>query len=169
MPAESVKIVICDVDGVLTDGRVGFDAGGREFKLFSIRDGTGIKLLQRTGIEVGLLSGHPSEAVLHRARQLEMKYARSGVSAKLPALEEILEEAGRQPSELCYVGDDLNDIPCLRLAGYPVAVADSHPEVLKLAEHVTRARGGEGAIREVAEAILKAQGRWEEILGSYLK
>ncbi len=169
MPAESVKIVVCDVDGVLTDGRVGIDSGGREFKMFSVIDGTGIKFLQRAGIEVGFLSGRRSEAVAHRARELGVSIVRSGVGEKRPALEEILRHAGRLPAELCFMGDDLIDLPCLRLAGFPVAVANCHPEVEKAAEYVTKARGGEGAVREVAEAILKAQGRWEEILGGYLR
>lgn len=169
MPAGDVKIVICDVDGVLTDGRVGLDSEGREFKEFSITDGTGIKYLQRAGVEVGFLSGRPSKVVAHRAGELGVAIARSGVIDKRPALEEILEQSGRKPAELCYIGDDLIDIPCLKLAGFPVAVANAHPEVAKVAEYVTRARGGDGAVREVAEVILKAQGSWEAILGRYLR
>lgn len=169
MPAESVKLVICDVDGVLTDGRVGIDSQGREFKQFSVIDGTGIKYLQRAGLEVGMLSGRPSEVVTHRARELGIAIVQSGILDKRPALEEILKRAGRRPAELCYIGDDLIDIPCLRLAGYPVAVSNAHPEVIKVAEYVTQAPGGKGAVREVAEVILKAQGQWESILGRYLR
>ena len=167
MPAEAVKLVICDVDGVLTDGRVLIDSRGRESKQFSVIDGTGIVYLQRSGLEVGFLSGRTSEAVTHRARELGVAIALNGVTDKRPALESILAQTGRRPSELCYVGDDLIDIPCLRLAGYPVAVANSHPEVKKVAEYVTAARGGEGAVREIAEVILKAQDRWETIMGRY--
>ena len=167
MPAESVKLVVCDVDGVLTDGRIGIDADGREFKLFSVADGTGIKYLQHSGIEVGCLSGRDSEAVRRRAAELGVGIYRGGVVEKRKALEEILAERGRQAAELCYIGDDLIDIPCLLLAGHPVAVANAHPEVQKVARQVTRSRGGEGAVREVAESILKAQGSWERILGRY--
>ena len=167
MPPEPVKLVICDVDGVLTDGRVAIDAQGRESKHFSVIDGTGINYLQRSGLEVGFLSGRLSEAVSHRARELGVAIALNGVVDKRPALESILERTGRRPAELCYIGDDLIDIPCLRLAGYPVAVANSHPEVKKVAEYVTAAPGGEGAVREIAEVILKAQGRWEAIMGRY--
>jgi 3-deoxy-D-manno-octulosonate 8-phosphate phosphatase (KDO 8-P phosphatase) len=167
MPPEPVKLVICDVDGVLTDGRVGIDAQGREFKQFSILDGTGITYLQRSGVEVGFLSGRPSEVVTHRARELGLSIALNGVTDKRPALESILERTGRRPAELCYVGDDLIDIPCLRLAGYPVAVANCHPEVKRFAEYITQTRGGDGAVREVAEVILKAQGRWEAIMERY--
>jgi 3-deoxy-D-manno-octulosonate 8-phosphate phosphatase (KDO 8-P phosphatase) len=167
MPAEAVKLVICDVDGVLTDGRVLIDSLGHESKQFSVIDGTGIVYLQRSGLEVGFLSGRVSDAVTHRARELGVAIALNGVTDKRPALESILTQTGRRPSELCYVGDDLIDIPCLRLAGYPVAVANSHPEVKKVAEYVTAARGGEGAVREIAEVILKAQDRWETIMGRY--
>ncbi len=169
MPAEPVRIVVCDVDGVLTDGRIGIDADGREFKLFSVGDGTGIKYLQLSGIEVGFLSGRTCEAVRHRAMELGVGIYRGGVLEKRRVLEEVLSERGRRADELCYVGDDLIDIPCLLLAGYPVAVANAHPEVQKVAELVTRARGGEGAVREVAERILKAQGKWEAILGRYFR
>jgi 3-deoxy-D-manno-octulosonate 8-phosphate phosphatase (KDO 8-P phosphatase) len=169
MPAEAVKLLICDVDGVLTDGRIGLDSEGRESKQFSILDGTGITYLQRSGVEVGFLSGRPSEVVGHRARELGVAIALVGVHEKRQALEGILEKAGRKPAELCYMGDDLIDLPCLRLAGFPVAVANSHPELLKAAEYVTRARGGEGAVREVAELILKAQGNWDRILGRYFQ
>jgi len=167
MPAESVKLVICDVDGVLTDGRVAIDALGHESKQFSVTDGTGITYLQRSGIEVGFLSGRVSEAVTHRARELGVAIALNGVKEKRPALESILERTGRRPAELCYIGDDLIDIPCLRLAGYPVAVANSHDEVKRIAEYVTVARGGDGAVREVAEVILKAQDLWESIMRRY--
>ncbi len=169
MPPEAVKLVICDVDGVLTDGLVGLDVYGRETKRFCVVDGTGIAYLQRCGIEVGLLSGRKSDVVGHRATELGISIALDGVIEKKEALEKILRRTARSPAELCYVGDDLIDIPCLRLAGFPVAVANAHPEVVKVAEYVTRARGGEGAVREVAEMILKAQGHWQGILGGYLK
>ncbi len=169
MPPEAVRIVVCDIDGVLTDGRVLIDAAGRESKSFSVVDGTGIKYLMRSGIEVGFLSGRSSDAALHRARELGVSRIRIGVDEKRPALEEMLRQAGRRPDELCFIGDDLIDIPCLLLAGWPVAVANAHPEAKKAARYVTAARGGDGAVREVAEAILEAQGKWEAILGRYLR
>jgi len=169
MPPQAVKLVICDVDGVLTDGRVLIDASGREAKAFSVADGTGIMHLQRSGIVVGFVSGRLAEATAHRARELGVTIVESGVLEKRPAIEAILDRAGRRAAELCYIGDDLIDIPCLRVAGYPVAVANAPPEVQKFAEYVTRARGGDGAVREVAEVILKAQGRWGAILERYVR
>jgi 3-deoxy-D-manno-octulosonate 8-phosphate phosphatase (KDO 8-P phosphatase) len=168
MPPEAVKLLILDVDGVLTDGRVMIDSDGREEKQFSVIDGTGITYLLRSGIEVGFLSGRRSEPLLHRARELEVRIVETGVLEKRPALEAIVARKGLRPAQLCYMGDDLIDIPCLRLAGYPVAVANSHPEVLKHAEYVTKAPGGAGAVREVAELILKSQRLWDAILGRYL-
>jgi 3-deoxy-D-manno-octulosonate 8-phosphate phosphatase (KDO 8-P phosphatase) len=169
MTPEAVRMVVCDIDGVLTDGRVGIGADGREFKVFSVLDGAGIKLLLGAGIEVGFLSGRSSEASLHRARELGVTRVVVGVDEKRPALVEMLRAAGREPRELCYVGDDLVDIPCMLLAGWPVAVANAHPEVVRAARYVTRARGGDGAVREVAEAILKARGAWDAILERYLR
>ncbi len=169
MPPQAVKLVVCDVDGVLTDGLVGLDSDGKETKRFCVVDGTGIAYLQRCGIEVGLLSGRRSEVVSRRARELGISIALDGVLEKREALENILRRTARTPEELCFVGDDLIDIPCLRMSGFPVAVANAHPEVVKVAEYVTRARGGDGAVREVAEMILKAQGHWEDILRRYLK
>ena len=151
MPPDRVKLVVCDVDGVPTDGRVVIDSEGRETKQFSVLDGTGIKFLRRAGIEFGLLSGRASTAMAHRAAELGIKISHCGVAEKKPVLEAILARAGCEPADLCYVGDDLVDIPCLRLAGYPVAVAGARPEVISHAEFVTRAQGGQGAVREVAE------------------
>jgi YrbI family 3-deoxy-D-manno-octulosonate 8-phosphate phosphatase len=166
-PARGVKVVVCDVDGVLTDGSIALDAGGGEAKSFSVIDGFIIHHLKRAGIQVGMLSGRKSAVVARRAEDLGLSFYRDGVIDKKPALLEAARSAGCSPAELCYIGDDLIDIPCLMMCGFPVAVADARPEVKSVAAYITRALGGQGAVRETAEVILKAQNRWEEILERY--
>jgi 3-deoxy-D-manno-octulosonate 8-phosphate phosphatase (KDO 8-P phosphatase) len=167
MPPHEVKLVISDVDGVLTDGTIGLNERGEECKTFSVRDGMGVTLLKLSGIEVGFLSSRQSSVVRHRAEGLGVSIHFSGVEAKLPQLEAILRSTGIPAGEMCYLGDDLVDIPCLRLAGFPVAVADAHPEVKRYAEYITRLRGGQGAFREVAELILRARAAWRPLLEKF--
>ncbi|MBI4587051.1 MAG: HAD hydrolase family protein [Planctomycetes bacterium] len=161
--AKSVKLVICDVDGVLTSGAIFLDQWGVESKGFSVVDGTGIHFLKRHGIQVGLLSGRKSAVVARRAEELNASFFYDGVIDKMPKLLEILESLNLPGSQACFIGDDLIDISCMRLCGFPVAVQNAHPEVKKAAAYVTRARGGEGAVREAAEVILRAQGRFGKI------
>lgn len=167
MGLEAIRAVILDVDGVLTDGGIIIGDDGAETKRFHTHDGAGIKYLLRSGIQVALLSGRRCEAVERRARELGIAHIRQGAKDKLPAYEELLTELGLPDEAVCYVGDDLTDIPVLRRAGVAVAVASARPEVRAVADEVTEAPGGQGAVRELAERLLKAQGKWETILARY--
>jgi len=165
----SIRMVIFDVDGVLTDGSITLDDAGIEAKSFSVLDGTGIKYLLLMGIKVAFLTGRQSVAVALRARELGVDDVHQGAKEKLEAYYRIVEKHGLRDEEVCYVGDDLPDIPVLRRVGLPVAVADARDEVKRLCRYVTAAPGGRGAGREVAENILKEQGKWESVLARYLQ
>jgi len=162
-----IRLLICDVDGVLTDGRVIFDAAGVESKEFHVRDGAGLKYWIRSGHQAALLTGRESTVVARRAAELGIVLVEQGALDKLPALGRLLAAAGCAGAEAVYVGDDLPDLPVLRAVGLAVAVADATEEVRAAADYVTTARGGAGAIREVVELVLKAQGRWAGILERY--
>ncbi len=162
-----VRLVIFDVDGVLTDGGIYLDAAGGEVKRFDVHDGTGIKYLQRAGIGTAILSGRRAGAVTRRARELGLSRVLQGYKVKLDGLRRLLRETGLPPDALCFVGDDLIDIPVMRAVGLAVAVPNARPEVRRAAHWVTRASGGRGAAREVAERILRAQGRWAPIIARY--
>jgi len=164
-----IRLLLLDVDGVLTDGRIIYDDDGRETKFFDVRDGHGLKLLMRSGVEVGIITSRESRVVAHRAKNLGIELVRQGMLDKLKALEEILEERPYAPEEIAYVGDDTVDLPVLKRVGLSVAVADAVEEVKEMADYVTGKTGGRGAVREVAELILKAQGKWEGIIGHYLR
>ena len=164
----SIKMLITDVDGVLTDGSMIFNDDGTESKTFNVRDGSGIKYLMRNGIATALLSARECEPVRRRAESLGIDHCITGALDKLPAYRELLEQTGLTDADVCYVGDDLPDIPPMRVAGFPVTVADGVDEVKQVAAYVTQARGGRGAVREVAEMILKAQGKWENVMKRYL-
>ena len=162
-----IKLVIFDVDGVLTDGSIILDSAGNEQKNFNVQDGTGIKYLQRAGIKVAFLTGRQSPVVAFRAHELGVDDVCQGAKDKLAPYAKLLDKHGLHDAEVCYVGDDLPDVPVMRRVGLPVAVADARPEVIELAQYTTRAAGGRGAAREVAEKILKDQGLWESIIARY--
>jgi 3-deoxy-D-manno-octulosonate 8-phosphate phosphatase (KDO 8-P phosphatase) len=145
-----------------------FNDDGTESKTFNVRDGSGIKYLMRNGIATALLSARECEPVRRRAESLGIDHCITGALDKLPAYRELLEQTGLTDADVCYVGDDLPDIPPMRVAGFPVTVADGVDEVKQVAAYVTQARGGRGAVREVAEMILKAQGKWENVMKRYL-
>jgi 3-deoxy-D-manno-octulosonate 8-phosphate phosphatase (KDO 8-P phosphatase) len=165
--AKKVRLLLLDVDGVMTDGRLGFDGAGRESKFFYARDGIGIKLLQRAGLRVGILSGRKAGVVELRARELGIDLLLQKVEDKARGLEEALRKERLRPDQVCYVGDDLVDLPALLGAGLAVAVGDAVAEVKAAAHMVTRSPGGRGAVREVCEALLKAQGKWTAGIGRY--
>ncbi len=165
--AARVRMVIMDCDGVLTDGRAVYGSGGFEAVAFNVKDGTGIKYLQRAGLKTAILSGRDVEAVRARAAVLGIEEVVQGAKVKVDAYEGILARAGLADEDVAYVGDDLPDLPVMRRAGLAVAVADAVPEVIAQAHLVTERRGGDAAVREVAEFILKAQGKWEQILERY--
>jgi len=162
-----VRLVIFDVDGVLTDGAILLTDDGREMKRFNVHDGTGINYLQRAGLPVGILSGRRSRAVNRRARELDIKLVLQDCKVKEDGLDRILRRTGARVEEICYVGDDLPDVPVMRRVGLAVAPADAGPEVRAIAHWVTRARGGAGVAREVAERVLKAQKKWGGVIERY--
>jgi 3-deoxy-D-manno-octulosonate 8-phosphate phosphatase (KDO 8-P phosphatase) len=165
--ARRIKLVLMDCDGVLTDGRLELLENGDEQKTFHARDGQGISLLQRAGLKTGIISGRTSSAVERRARESNMSYVRQCAKDKIKALEEIMAEAQVSLPECAYIGDDLADIPVMLQVGLAVAVADAVIETKQGAHFITEHNGGYGAVREVCDLILKAQGRWEELMKRY--
>jgi 3-deoxy-D-manno-octulosonate 8-phosphate phosphatase (KDO 8-P phosphatase) len=165
--AKAIRLLLLDVDGVLTDGRITYDGSGREWKSFDIRDGQGIRLLQRAGLEVGILSGRRSAAVRTRAKELGLRLLRQKVTDKAKALEEIMVQKNYKREQICYVGDDLVDLPVFPRVGLAIAAADSIGEVKASAHYITRNPGGRGAVREVCDLILKAQGKWAAVTREY--
>jgi 3-deoxy-D-manno-octulosonate 8-phosphate phosphatase (KDO 8-P phosphatase) len=149
-----IKLVALDVDGTLTDGGVYLDGAGGEFKRFDIQDGMGLVLLRRAGIPVAVISGRFSRATEGRARELGIEFLHNGVGEKLPVLKKLAADLGLKPEEVAFVGDDVNDLDCLRWAGLGISVANGRPEVREAADHVTQASGGYGAVREAAELVL---------------
>ena len=165
--ARRVTLVLMDVDGVLTDGRLGLGDHGREVRSWHVRDGSGIVFARRAGLRIGFLSGRGDAGVRRRARELGVDEVHLLARDKGAVYEEMRERLGLDHREVCYIGDDLVDLPVLRRVGVPVAVADAHPEVRSRVPFVTSAGGGAGAVREVIDALLQAQGRLREILASF--
>ena len=169
--ASRIKLVLMDVDGVLTDGRYFHvpdpKEGLFEVKLFDSQDGIALQWFHRYGIKTGLISGRKSEATAERARSSHMEYCYMGNTEKLPIFNEILENSKLHPEEVCFVGDDLTDAILMKRVGLAVAVANARPEVKRMAHYVTHAPGGSGALREAAELIFRANGLWERILRHY--
>jgi len=165
--ASKIKLLLMDCDGVLTDGRIWLFENGEEQKGFHTRDGLGIELWHRAGLKSGIISGRNSSAVERRARTLGMSFVVQGVVEKVQAFTETVAEAGVTNEEVAFIGDDLNDIPLMVRSGLGVAVADAAIEARDLADYVTKLPGGQGAVREVIELILKAQGRWDDLTADY--
>lgn len=162
--ARPIEIILSDVDGVLTDGRIVVDNHGVETKQFHVRDGLGIKLWQQAGFKFGLITARNSQIVKMRAAELGIEIVRQGQADKRKAMQEVLQHYGYRPEQLCYVGDDLPDLPVLYEAGLPVTVADAAVEVRQTARWITQAAGGAGAIRELIERLLKAKSRWDDFV-----
>jgi len=167
--AARIKLLLMDCDGVLTDGRLWLLENGDEQKSFNVKDGLGLAFVHRAGLQTGIISGRTSSAVARRARELGVEFIRQGELDKIKVFEELLAQASVAESEVAFVGDDLADIPIMQRSEFAVAVADAAEETRSVAHYVTQARGGLGAVREVVEIILKAQGRWSEITRRYLK
>jgi YrbI family 3-deoxy-D-manno-octulosonate 8-phosphate phosphatase len=155
-----ISFLVLDVDGVLTDGAIVYGDGGLEVKQFHVRDGSGLKLWHRAGKRSGIITGRTSAIVAVRAAELGIELVEQGKADKLPAFLELLQKAGVQPEESCFIGDDVPDVPPMRRCGLAVAVADGCPEARAVAHHVTRAAGGRGAVREAIELVLRCQGTW---------
>ncbi len=163
-----IKLLVLDVDGVMTDGKIYMSNSGDEFKSFSVRDGSGMKYWQRAGGKLAIISGRPSEAVKRRAAELGVDAVRLHVKDKLPALMEILDEFGLSADQAGVIGDDLMDIPLARVCGFATAVGDAVDELKEIADYVTQSKGGDGCVREVVEYILKATGKWTQIMERYI-
>jgi 3-deoxy-D-manno-octulosonate 8-phosphate phosphatase (KDO 8-P phosphatase) len=167
--AARVRLLLMDCDGVLTDGRIQLIENRDEQKSFHARDGHGLVMLHRAGIATGIISGRTSSFVVRRAEELGMTYVRQGTHNKTVDYAEILEQAEIEPNRTAFIGDDVTDIPLMLRSGFAVAVADAVPETKEAAHYVTDLPGGFGAVREVCELILKAQGRWDELMQRYLQ
>jgi 3-deoxy-D-manno-octulosonate 8-phosphate phosphatase (KDO 8-P phosphatase) len=166
--AKKIKLAIFDVDGVFTDGRIFIDDKGIEIKAFHVLDGQGIKLLQQGDIQIAIISGRDAPGVAFRMQQLGIQHIFMGQSHKLPIYENLLNTFQFEDHEIAYMGDDLPDLAILKRVGLAVTVPNAAKEVLERTPFVTKSKGGKGAVREVCEFILKAQGKWEEVVGKYL-
>jgi YrbI family 3-deoxy-D-manno-octulosonate 8-phosphate phosphatase len=160
--------LVLDVDGVLTEGHIGYDDHGLEQKSFHVRDGSGMKIWRFAGKQAALLTGRSSRIVEVRARELEVTRVMQGAVDKWESLQSLLKEIGAKPEQICAMGDDVVDLGVMSRCGLAVAVADACPEARSAAQYVTRARGGRGAVREVIELILRAQGHWHGVVEHYM-
>ena len=162
-----IQLLLLDVDGVLTDGSIIYNDDGSETKIFNARDGFGLKLVMSAGIKVGIVTGRSSQALRHRCDNLGVGLIFDGVGDKAKMLEEIVAQTGIGSEHTAFVGDDLPDLPIMKHAGLSIAVADAHEIVRQKADWTTLAQGGQGAVREVCEALLTARGVWEEITARF--
>lgn len=163
--AEKIQLLICDVDGVMSDGLIYMGNNGEELKAFNVRDGYGICCLLTSGIEVAIITGRQSKLLEDRAKTLGITYLYQGQHNKLLAYQQLLDTLNLKPEQTAYIGDDLIDLPVMEKVGLSVAVADAHPLLTPHANYVTRIAGGRGAVRELCDLILLAQGRLEEAKG----
>jgi 3-deoxy-D-manno-octulosonate 8-phosphate phosphatase (KDO 8-P phosphatase) len=166
--ARQIRLVIFDVDGVLTDGGLFIDTDGREHKVFHSRDGHGMKMLREAGVEIGIITGRDSPAVTHRMNGLGIGHVYQGQQHKLPAFRDLIGRLGLTPAQVAYVGDDVVDLPLLRRVGLAIAVQDAHELVRRHAHWITPCGGGRGAARDVCELIMTAQGTLESRFEDYL-
>ena len=167
--ARKVRLVLMDADGVLTDGRIFVFADGNEARAYHARDGLAVRIGQTGGLAFGVVSGRRSEAVAARAKELDFVEIHQHVAAKGPCVEEIARRRGLRLDELCFVGDDIVDVPAFRRCGFAVAPCDADPQVFAHVHHVGASEGGRGIVREVVDLILHAHGSWEAATAAYLK
>ncbi|MBT68501.1 MAG: phenylphosphate carboxylase subunit delta [Thiotrichales bacterium] len=167
--AKNIKLLILDVDGVLTDGGISFDENGVEHKTFDSQDGVGIKLLQLSDIEVAVITARSTKSVAHRLKGLGVKHYYHGILDKSIALKELTKKLSIEMSESAYVGDDVIDLPAMTRVGFPIAVANAHSFVKENALMITNNSGGSGAVREVCDFLLKSQNKYDELMSSFLK
>ena len=161
---KNIKLLLLDVDGVLTDGGIIYNDNGAETKVFSVKDGLGMRLLMEAGIHLGIITGRRSNALYCRCKDLGINLIYDGVENKIDVLDALLHQTGVSAEEIAFIGDDLPDLKLMKTIGLSIAVGDAHKVILDNADMVTSANGGHGAVREVCETILKAKGLWENIL-----
>jgi 3-deoxy-D-manno-octulosonate 8-phosphate phosphatase (KDO 8-P phosphatase) len=164
---KQIRLLLLDVDGVLTDGGIIYSDNGSEIKIFNARDGLGLRLLMEAGVETGIVTGRKSKALHHRCRDIGIQYLFDGVRNKVEMLARIVEQTGISGIHTAYMGDDLPDLPLMRAVGLSIAVADAHRNVREKADWITSAAGGRGAVREVCEALLTARGVWDELTAHF--
>lgn len=164
-----IKLLLLDVDGVMTDGRIIYDNDGGETKAFDVKDGHGLKLVQRAGIKVGIITGRQSAVVARRAAELGIELVYQGAKDKILPFNDILEKLALTPEEVAYVGDDIVDLPVMRKVGFAATVADAVDDVKPYADMVSKRSGGRGGVREICEFLLKESGRWSAVTRHYFE
>jgi len=162
-----VKLLVLDVDGVLTDGRIVYNSNGEDLKLFDVHDGLGVYLLRRAGIKTVLITAKGSKTIRHRAGDMRVEEFYEDIFPKTEALSKILKKHKLSKEDICFMGDDFVDLCMMKAVGFPVAVANACADIKDKAIYITRRKGGRGAVREVAELILKTQGKWDEVVSIY--
>ena len=167
--ARKIKLLLLDIDGVMTNGQIIMDDTGKEIKQFDVRDGHGIRLIMRSGIQVGIITGRYSKVVRHRAKDLGIQMVYQKVHRKKVVYERIKRKTQLSDQEIAYMGDDIVDLPILRMVGLAVAVRNAWVGLIKHVDYVTRNKGGEGAVRELAEILLQAQGKWKDLTKVYYR
>lgn len=163
----AIRLLLLDVDGVMTDGRIIFDDRGGEIKAFDVKDGHGLKLLQRAGIRIGIITGRQSPVVERRAAELGIDLVYQGAKDKLEPFHDVLRKTGLDAEAVAYVGDDIVDLPILLRVGFAATVADGHEELKSRVHYVTERPGGRGAVREICDLLLKESGRWGQVTARY--
>ncbi len=166
--AKKVRLLMLDVDGILTDGRIYYTDNGEEIKAFNVLDGHGIVMLKDAGIKTAIISGRKSQAVKRRAEELGVKYLYQGIFDKVRVMEKIIKAEKINSENVCYIGDDVTDLALLQRVGFSATVPDGAEEVKSRVDYITTRKGGKGAVREIAEIILKAKGVWERIINNYI-
>jgi 3-deoxy-D-manno-octulosonate 8-phosphate phosphatase (KDO 8-P phosphatase) len=165
--AKKIKLLLLDVDGVLTDGRIIYDSRGRDLKFFDVHDGLGVYVLRKAGIKTILITAKDSKTIRFRAQDMQVEAIFKNISPKSAILDKILKTYKVDTSEICFVGDDLVDLCLMKRVGLPIAVSNASSDIKEAASYVTSKDGGRGAVREIAELILKSQGKWDEVLKTY--
>jgi len=164
---QTIQLLLLDVDGVMTDGGIIYDGNGLETKVFNVKDGHGIKMLQRAGIGVGIITGRSSDVVICRAQELGIELLYQGSLRKLESYEDVKLKTGLADSQIAYMGDDVIDVPVMRRVGFAAAPQDALAEAKNAAHYIASRNGGQGAVREVCDLILKGRGVWDEVTARY--
>lgn len=157
-----IKLVVLDVDGTLTENGIYYDDQGNEIKRFSAKDGLGIKVALEAGLQFAIITGRESPILRRRAKELKIAYLKEGVQQKYPVLMALLAQLGLTPDEVCYIGDDLNDMQCMKAMGYSACPADAADEIRAICDYVAGHNGGHGAVRDCLQDMLRARGQWDE-------